>query len=64
MRTAWFGGFLKAVWKIHEIARGKKVHYHEIEVCHMSSRFRRIMNQFKRFMKIGRTLRLHELEGS
>ena len=26
-----------------------KVHYYEIEVCHMS---RRIMNQFRRFMKL------------
>ena len=33
---------------------GVKVHYHEIEVCHMSSRFRRIMNYFTRFMKLAK----------
>jgi hypothetical protein len=40
----WFGRFTKLL----EV----KVHYHEIEVCHMSSRFRRIMNYFRRFMKL------------
>jgi hypothetical protein len=29
-----------------------KVRNHEIEVCHMSSRFKRIMNLFRRFMKL------------
>jgi hypothetical protein len=29
-----------------------KFHYHEIEVCHMSSLFRRIMNEFRRYMKL------------
>ena len=32
----WFGTFLKLL----EV----KIHYHEIEVCHMFRRFRRIMN--------------------
>ena len=39
----WFGRFTKEL-KV-------KVHYREIEVCHMWSRFRRIMNQFRRCMK-------------
>jgi hypothetical protein len=42
---------LKLVWEIHEVAR-HKVHYHEIEVSHMPSRFRRIMNWFSRIMKL------------
>ena len=29
-----------------------KVPYDEIEVCHMSSRLRRIMNSFRRFMTL------------
>ena len=29
-----------------------KIHYHEIEGCHMSNWFRRIMNQFRRFMNL------------
>ena len=31
-----------------------KVHYHKIDVCHMSSRYRRIMNSFRRlnFVKL------------
>ena len=29
-----------------------KVHYHEIEMCHMSSRFIRIMNQLRKLMKL------------
>ena len=28
------------------VARGK-VHYHEMEVCHMSSQFKRIMDRLK-----------------
>ena len=35
-RSTWFRRFRKLL----EV----KVHYHEIEVCHTSSRFRRIMN--------------------
>ena len=40
----WFGRFMKLL----EV----KVHYHDIEVYHMSSRFYRIMNQLKKFMKL------------
>jgi hypothetical protein len=29
-----------------------KVHYHEIETCHMLSRFKRVMNPFRRFVKL------------
>ena len=29
-----------------------RVCYHEIEVCHMSSRFKRIMNKYTKFMKL------------
>lgn len=41
-----------------------KVHYREIEVCHISSWYRGIMNQIRRFIKIDRTFWLHELESS
>ena len=42
---------MKLVGKIHEVV-GVKVHYHEIEVCHTSSRFRRITNLSRRFIKL------------
>ena len=41
---SWFGKFMKLL----EV----KVHCHEFEVCHMSSRFIRIMNQLRRFMNL------------
>jgi hypothetical protein len=49
LSSHWFGKFMKLL--------EKKVHRHEIEVCDMSSRFRRFTNLVKK-------LRLHELEGS
>ena len=42
---------MKLVWRFMKLLE-VKVHYYKIEVYHMSSWFRRIMNQFSRFMEL------------
>jgi hypothetical protein len=56
LRSWKYKRYMKSIGKIHEVAKGKGPLVWNWGVPHMSSRFRRIMNYFKKFHEIGKTL--------